>query len=171
MTASTPVPGPAPQRRRGPRRTARGQVHRLGPLLVLALGVSAVLGSVALSLGELTQPGPGLWPFLVACLLTGTAAVLLVVDDPADYEAWTGGTARIVGGLVGLAVFILAFEAIGFVLPAFVMLLVWLRVFGGESWRWALSLAVLGSVGMHLLFVEALGVPFPDGVLAGLGGG
>lgn len=166
MTASEVAPDQGP-----PPRGLRGEIHRVAPLAVLALGIAGVVGSVALSLGELTQPGPGLWPFLVACLLTGSSAILLVVDDRAEYEAWTGGTARIVGGLVGLAVFVAAFEAIGFVLPAFLMLLLWLRIFGRESWRWAVPLAVLGSVGMQLLFAGALGVPFPDGPLTDLLGG
>jgi putative tricarboxylic transport membrane protein len=150
------------------RRGLRGQLHRVGPIILLGAGVAAIVGAVGLSLGELTAPGPGLWPFIVALLLTGTSLVLVVVDDPADYEPWTGGTARIIGGLAGLGVFIAAFEAIGFVLPAFLMLLLWLRVFGGESWRWSFGLAVFGCAGMFLLFDQALGVRFPDDVVAGL---
>ncbi|MHA6619388.1 tripartite tricarboxylate transporter TctB family protein [Pseudonocardia sp. DLS-67] len=149
----------------------RGQLYRIGPLIVVAVGVGALAGSVALSLGELTAPGPGLWPFVVALLLTGTGLVLLVVDDPADYEPFTRGSARIVGGLAGLAVFVAVFEVIGFLLPAFLMLLLWLRVFGRESWRWSVGLALVGSVGLYLLFDTALGVRFPDDVVAGLVGG
>jgi len=148
-----------------------GQLHRIGPLLVLAVGVGAIIGSIALSLGALTAPGPGLWPFLVALLLTGTALVLVVVDDPEDYEPFTRGSARIAGGLAGLAVFVAAFEVIGFLLPAFLMLLLWLRVFGREPWRWAVGLALAGSLGLYLLFDSVLGVRFPDDVVAGLVGG
>jgi putative tricarboxylic transport membrane protein len=143
-------------------------VHRGSPLLLVALGVGALVGGLGLSLGSLTAPGPGLWPFVVALLLTGTALVLVVVDDPADYEPFTRGSARVAGGLVGLAVFVAAFELVGFLLPAFLMLLLWLRVFGREAWRWALGLAVAGSVGLYLLFDTVLGVRFPDDVVAGL---
>ncbi|HTF53098.1 MAG TPA: tripartite tricarboxylate transporter TctB family protein [Pseudonocardia sp.] len=146
-------------------RWPRGQLHRIGPLVVLGVGVSALVGAAGLSLGELTAPGAGLWPFIVALLLTGTGAVLVVADDPADYQPWTRGTARIAGGLVGLGVFVAAFGAVGFLLPSFLMLLLWLRVFGGERWPWAVGLALAGSVGMYLLFVTALGVPFPEDVL------
>ena len=151
-------------------RGVRGQLHRVGPLLVLAVGVAALAGAVGLSLGTLTAPGPGLWPFVVALLLTGTALVLVVVDDPLDYEPWTRGTARIAGGVAGLAVFVAVFELVGFVLPAFLMLLLWLRVFGREPWRWAAGLAVAGSVGLYLLFDTLLGVRFPDDLVAGLVG-
>jgi putative tricarboxylic transport membrane protein len=152
-------------------RGVRGQLHRIGPLLVLAVGVAALAGAAGLSLGSFTAPGPGLWPFVVALLLTGTALVLVVVDDPEDYEPFTRGSARIAGGLAGLAVFVAAFEVIGFLLPAFLMLLLWLRVFGREPWRWAVGLALAGSLGLYLLFDSVLGVRFPDDVVAGLVGG
>lgn len=141
------------------------QLHWLGPLVPLLLGLYALYTAYGLSLGELSSPGPGLWPFLVALVVVGTAAALLLIDDPADYESWTRGTASIVGGLVSLGIFILLFQAIGFLLPAVLMLLLWLRLFAQEPWKWAVPLAVGGAVGLHLIFVEALGVPFPEGVL------
>ncbi|MCZ2811046.1 MULTISPECIES: tripartite tricarboxylate transporter TctB family protein [unclassified Modestobacter] len=147
------------------------QLHRIAPLLLLAFGVAAVIGSRRLGLGELTAPGPGLWPFIVSVLLTGTAAVLVFIDSAEDYERWTGGTVRIIAGLVSLGVFILLFQAFGFVVSAFLMLVLWLRVFGGESWRWTLGLAVSGTAVMYLLFVELLGVPFPDGLVDTVIGG
>jgi putative tricarboxylic transport membrane protein len=149
-------------------RPALLRVHRLGPLVPLLLGLYALKASYDLSLGELTNPAPGLWPFLVAFLITLTAAVLLVVDDPTDYERWTRGTAYIVGGLISLGLFIVLFQILGFLVPAVLMLLLWLKVFGEEPWRWAVPLAVGGAVLLHLVFVEALSVPFPRGSLLSL---
>jgi putative tricarboxylic transport membrane protein len=143
-------------------------LHRIAPVVLLVLGAATMAGSFALGLGELTRPGPGLAPLLVSALLTGTAAGLIFVDVPSDYERWTRGTVRIGAGLLSLAAFIVLFQTAGFLVPAFGMLLLWLRVFGGESWRWSLGLAAAGAVGLHLLFVEALGVPFPDGLLSRL---
>ncbi|MCZ2815558.1 tripartite tricarboxylate transporter TctB family protein [Modestobacter sp. VKM Ac-2984] len=147
------------------------QLHRIAPLLLLVLGVAAIIGSRQLGLGELTAPGPGLWPFIVSLLLTGTAAVLVLIDPAEDYEPWTRGTIRIIAGLVSLGVFILLFQTFGFVVSAFLMLVLWLRVFGGESWRWTLGLAVGGTAVMYLLFVELLGVPFPEGLVDAVIGG
>ncbi len=141
------------------------QLYRLGPLLLVILGVAAVPAARGLGLGELRTPGPGLWPFMVAILLTATALVLLVIDDPEDYEPWTRGTLGIALVLVSLGVFIVLFQEIGFLIPAMLMLLFWLRIFAKEPWRWAVPLAVIGGLVFHLLFVEALGVPFPDGIL------
>lgn len=145
-------------------------LYRIAPLLLLLFGIAAMLQARDLSLGRFDAPGPGLWPFLVASLLALTALILLFIDDPADYEPWTRGTVGIGLGLLSLGVFIVLFEQLGFLLPAVLMLLVWLRLFAREPWRWALPLAVVGALAFHLVFVEVLGVPFPDDVLLGLEG-
>ena len=145
-------------------------LYRLAPAVLLVLGLAAMYGSYELGLGELRAPGSGLWPFLVATLLALTALLLLFIDDPADYEPWTRNALGIVGGLAGLAVFIVLFEIIGFFIPSILMLLFWLRLFAKEPWRWAVPLAVGGALVFYLLFDMALAVPFPDGILfAGTG--
>jgi putative tricarboxylic transport membrane protein len=158
MSASPSAPAPA----RHPR-SARSQLRRIAPLLLLALGVAALFTARDMGLGGLTAPGPGLWPAIAAALLSATAFVLLFLDPAEDYEPWTAGTARIVAGLAGLALFVVLFQTIGFVIPAFLLLFAWLRLLAGESWRMALVLAVAGALVLHLVFVVALGVPFPAG--------
>ena len=74
-------------------------------------------------------------PAIVAGLLAVTAVILLVVDRAEDYEPWTAASLRILGGLVGLALFIVLFQTLGFILPTVLMLVAWLRFFGDESWR------------------------------------
>jgi putative tricarboxylic transport membrane protein len=158
MSTSAPAPAPA----RHPR-SARSQLRRIAPLLLLALGVAALLTARDMGLGGLTAPGPGLWPAIAAALLSATAFALLFLDPAEDYEPWTAGTARIAAGLAGLALFVVLFQTIGFVIPAFLLLFAWLRLLAGESWRMALVLAVAGALVLHLVFVVALGVPFPAG--------
>ena len=136
-------------------------------IVLLLFGAVAMLRARDLSLGQLDAPGPGLWPFIVAGLLTLTALVLLFIDDPADYEPWTRGTLGIALGLLSLGIFIVLFQEIGFLVPAVLMLLFWLRLFAREPWKWAVPLAVIGAVAFHLVFVEALGVPFPDDIVLG----
>lgn len=141
------------------------QLYRLAPALLLVFGLAAMYGAYQLGLGELGAPGSGLWPFMVASLMTLTALLLLFIDDPGDYEQWNRNALRIAGGLLSLAVFIVLFEAIGFVIPAILMLLFWLRLFAKEPWRWAVPLALGGALVFYLLFDVALAVPFPDGPL------
>lgn len=139
----------------------RTHVHRLSPVLVLAIAAYGATESLALGLGEATRPGPGLWPFIL-CVFTGAAAVVLLLIDPrSDYEAWTRRSLRIVVGLLALGLFITAFAQIGFILPAAALMLFWLRAFAAEPWRLALPVAIGTAVCLHLIFVVALGVPFP----------
>lgn len=146
-------------------------IHRLGPLAVFLLGAYGAVTARDLGVGELRAPGPGLWPFLVSLLIVVTGAILFFLDHPSQYESWGRGSLRIFAGLVSLGVFIVLFEAFGFFLPAVAMLLIWLRLLGAESWPWVLPLALLGPVVMHLVFVEALAVPFPEDVLLSRIGG
>jgi putative tricarboxylic transport membrane protein len=145
----------------------RMERYRRVPGVLLVTGVAAVIGSWRLGLGELTNPGPGLWPLVVSIAVTITAAILTVVPDMAAYEKWTRRTTLLAGGVLSLVVFILLFMTIGFVVPAFLLLLLWLRVFGEESWRLALMLAVGGTAVFYGGFAVLLGVPFPDDIVVG----
>lgn len=141
------------------------QSRRLVPLVLVAAGVSAVIGSWRLSLGELNSPGPGLWPLIVSIGVTITAVILTLFPDSAVPEAWTRRTAAIAGGVGSLGVFVVLFESIGFQIPAFLMLMLWLRVFGHEPWRWTIPLAIGGTLVLHVVFAGLLGVPFPDDIV------
>ncbi|MDP9889994.1 tripartite tricarboxylate transporter TctB family protein [Pseudarthrobacter enclensis] len=147
---------------------ARSQWPRVIPIILLLVGVAAMIGAYQLSLGQLNQPGAGLWPFIVGAFLTLTAAVLFFVQDPSECEQWNRRALGIVAGLASLGLFIVLFQMIGFLIPAFLMLALWLKTFGEEPWRLAVPLAVAGAVVMHFLFVVALGVPFPKDIVVTL---
>jgi putative tricarboxylic transport membrane protein len=137
------------------------RLHRVPGLLLLGLATYFAWQSLALGLGEATQIGPGMWPLMI-CVFTGSAAAVLVfIDRPLDYEVWTRRSLRIVVGLVALGLFITAFGQIGFILPAAALMLFWLRAFAAEPWRLAIPVAVGTAVCLYLIFVVALGVPFP----------
>lgn len=141
----------------------RAHAHRLPGLVVLLLAAYGANESITLGVGEAPQFGPGLWPFML-CVFTGfAAAVLAVIDRRSDYEAWTRRSLRIVLGLAALGLFITAFGYFGFILPAALLMVFWLRVFASEPWWLAITVAVGTAVGLHLIFVVALGVPFPVG--------
>lgn len=143
---------------------SRFGAHKLGAVVVLALALATVATSYQLSLGSLTAPGPGLWPFFSGVALVGCALFLLVRDPVADYEAWTARSGRIAAVLACLAVFIVLFQGVGLILPGMLLLAAWLRFFAREPWRLTAPLAV-GIPVVYLLFDVALGVPFPPDVL------
>ena len=143
-------------------------LYRIGPLVLVAVGIAACLGARPLEVGEMTNPGPGLWPLAVAVVVAATAGILTFVDIPEDYEGWDRHSLVIAAAIAVLAIFIVLFQVLGFVVSSFLMLIVWLKIFARESWRLSLVLAIAGSIALYLVFAEFFGVPFPDGVLMSL---
>jgi putative tricarboxylic transport membrane protein len=135
------------------------------PVFLVLLGVVAAVMALQLSLGEPVAPGPGAWPFLCSAALVLFAATTLFIDDAKDYERWTRGALVGAAGVASVAVFILLFESVGFIAPAFLLLVLWLKVFGKESWAWTLALAVGISAALYVCFAKVLQVPFPHDVV------
>lgn len=138
--------------------------RRIPPLLLFLTGIAALVESVQLSLGVFNNPGPGLWPFIISLAVIVTAGLLMIFPDASVQEKWTRRTLAIAGGVGSIGIFVILFEILGFVIPAILLLLLWLRAFAHEPWRWALPLAVGGAVVFDFVFVELLGVPFPDDI-------
>ncbi|WP_181784555.1 tripartite tricarboxylate transporter TctB family protein, partial [Pseudonocardia pini] len=103
---------------------------------------------------------------LVCLLIVGCAVRLLLRPDTRSIEEVDPGSGRRVAvAVAATAAFVPVFAAIGMPVPGFALLLVWLRLFG-ESWKVAITVAVLGVVAVHVLFVVVLQVPLPVGPLA-----
>ncbi|MFF5988332.1 tripartite tricarboxylate transporter TctB family protein [Prauserella flavalba] len=146
----------------------RRLAYRIGPLVLLCLGIVAAVLACTLALGEARRPGPGLWPLLASGLLVAVAALLLFREDPADYERWTRGTARVGVAVLSVVAFIPLFQFTGLLPAGFLLLAFWLRFFARERLFKALILAASGAVVLQLVFVEVLGVPVPAGPRFGL---
>ncbi|MEV0806637.1 tripartite tricarboxylate transporter TctB family protein [Micromonospora sp. NPDC050200] len=140
-----------------------------GPVLATVAGVVPVLtGLVAfwlargLGLGTLTDPGPGLWPTIVAVLLVVSgAAIVARARRTTDTEAFTRGTGVVLVGAASLALYAFLFELVGFEIPTVLVLVLWLRFFGRESWRTTALVSLLTTAALYALFITALGVPLP----------
>jgi len=128
----------------------------------LAIGLVTMWASVKLSLGELANPGAGLWPFLIGIVLTGSCAFFLLTRDDGAAEPFSRKATYVAAGVLSLAGFVSAFEAMGFVIPCVVLLVLWLRFLGGEPWRLSIVIAALGTVVFYLVFVVVLSIPVPD---------
>lgn len=138
-----------------------------GPVPAVVAGAVPVLLGVLtlwlagdLRLGTLTDPGPGLWPTAIAVLLVITG-VVIAVRRTADTEAFTRGAGVVVTAAASLVLLAVLFERVGFEIPTALVLLLWLRLFGRESWRTTVLVAVLATAAAYLVFITALGVPLP----------
>lgn len=143
------------------------------PLLV-TIGVATLFHTQMgdMKVGSLTEPGPGFWPrvlILGIILLSLLGFVADLKDGIEPFEL--PGTVRVLGGFAALAAFVLVFESTGMILAGIVFLMLWLKGLNGESWRLSLMLAAITPLLTYLLFVEALGVRFPEDLIASLWGG
>jgi putative tricarboxylic transport membrane protein len=139
-------------------------VRYLGSLTTLAIGAVAVVLSTRLGVGSLRQPEPGLWPVIVSggvCLFALTS----LLDDRQDHDPESLPMRRMVAGVAALALFVLAFQHLGLLVPTFLTITVWLRSLAGESWRLSLGIGAGATAALWLVFARLLGVPFPPGVL------
>lgn len=133
--------------------------------LLIVVGVVAIIMSVGYGLGTGIRPGPGLWPCIAAVIMLGSTIVVAITDVLDDYEPWGTETVRTLVALVSLGAFAGLFPLLGFTIPALLLMLLWLRMFGGMRWVTAVPLAVAGAAALFLLFDVVLGVPMPRDLL------
>lgn len=136
-----------------------GTQARVGALTALAVGVLAGWQAQRLGVGSLTAPGPGLWPLIVSVVLVLTGAAVALRPGDAEVigrEAWI-----VVLGCLSLVAYTLLFEVVGFEIPTIALLVFWLKVLGGDTWRTAVTVAVGATVSVYLVFIFALGVALP----------
>jgi putative tricarboxylic transport membrane protein len=139
--------------------SAVGQTRAAG-LAGVAVGAAAALAAKHLGVGELTDPGPGLWPLVVSAVLVITGAIVAIRPgeggEPIGRDAWA-----VVVACLTLFVYTAVITDVGFELPTVVLLAFWLRVLGGEPWRTTVAVSVGVTVVVYAVFIVALGVALP----------
>lgn len=139
----------------------RTLISQIGPLLMLAAGLAFALGAVAsLDLGSLRRMGPGAFPLLVGGVLSGLAVIGLIQNLRAPMDTATPDPIAVLGVVAGVAGFAFLTPLLG-VLPA-TAIAVFLTgaAIPGFRWPFRLALAAGVSVGVWLIFVQGLGMPF-----------
>jgi hypothetical protein len=131
-------------------------------LVAGATGIFGLVASWGYGLGELTQPGPGLWPFTVSVVITALSLGLLVTGRQAtDTEKFTRSSLLALYGVVTLLGLALLLPVIGFEVPSLLLMLIWTRLLGHETWRMSIVISVLTVAAFYGLFVLALAIPLP----------
>jgi len=155
----------------------------ISALVFLAAGGIYIAGSSRLSFGTAEQPGPGFIPTILGLVMIVLSALYLVpqiLRGTARGNAGGAGSGKQEGSggsiiprkslaiLVGLALFVLAFKPLGFLLTSISLLFAMFRITGYRNWAWSLGVAVISTAISYLLFVTWLKVPLPDGFLESL---
>ncbi|QFY08527.1 tripartite tricarboxylate transporter TctB family protein [Nonomuraea phyllanthi] len=131
-------------------------------LVALAVGVAGAIGSFGLGLGELTHPGPGLWPFAISIVIAVLSLTLVVTGRGLqDAERFSKATLLTAAGLVTLILLAALLPLIGFEIPSLLLVFVWLRWLGKESWQSSIVISIVTVAAFYLLFVLLLQVPLP----------
>jgi hypothetical protein len=131
-------------------------------VVIAALAVAAIVGSLALGVGSPGQPGPGTWPLLMGVALLVLSVVLaFLARRTTDAERFTRASWQVLAGLVTMILFISAIGVIGFEIPAALLTFVWLRYLGGESWRLSIVISIAVVIAFYAIFVGALSVRIP----------
>ena len=142
---------------------AGGPVYQIaGGLVGVAIGIGGAALSAGYGLGSLSEPGPGLWPFVVSVLIVMLCVALLVVGRGlGDAEAFTRASVLTVVGIVTFVGFGLLLPLSGFEIPALALCVIWLRFLGGESWRNTMVISVVTVTVFYCLFLYGLRIPLP----------
>ncbi|MEV5891645.1 tripartite tricarboxylate transporter TctB family protein [Nonomuraea fuscirosea] len=140
-----------------------GPFAQLGAAVVaLAAGVFGAVVSYTFGLGQLTQPGPGLWPFAISVIIIVLSATLAFTGRGLqDTERFSRSSLLTVVGLVTLVALAWLLPRIGFEIPSLLLMFVWLRWLGRESWRSSIVISVGAVAAFYVLFVLLLQIPLP----------
>ena len=131
-------------------------------LVVLGVGIGAIILSVAMGLGTPASPQPGLWPFIISCVMVALGLFQLVLGrHNRDAEKFTRMSLAPLTGLVTLAAMVALMPLIGFEIPALILCIIWMRFLGGETWRSTLLVSAIVVAAFYGIFVLALGTSIP----------
>lgn len=146
------------------------RADRVTGLLLLAFGVSFVVGARRFPYSSPNGPGSGFLPFWLGLVMAALALMLFVralrATDPG--AAWLPSgrpLARIVVVVVAAALFVGLMGVVGMALGTALFLVGLLRFLERHGWGVSLSVAVGTALINWLIFSYWLGVPFPTGVL------
>ncbi|MFE4542401.1 tripartite tricarboxylate transporter TctB family protein [Arthrobacter sp. NPDC056727] len=131
-------------------------------LVVIGVGTGALALSVAMGLGTLQAPEPGLWPFMASCVMVVLGLFQLILGrHNRDAEKFTRMSLAALIGLATLAAMVALMPLIGFEIPALVLCAIWMKFLGGETWRSTILVSVLVVVAFYAIFILALGTSIP----------
>jgi putative tricarboxylic transport membrane protein len=139
-------------------------------LLVALLAATYLFLSRTINPGTIMEPGPGFVPRVlgVAALsiaLTAAWQAWRSAEPPAEGAPDRAGWMRLAGFVVSIGLFIPLLEWAGSAIAIFVLVLSLTKFIGSPGWVRPLLLAAITAVVSYVLFVLALDVPLPQGVL------
>lgn len=143
--------------------------------LCILLGTSIVIICLGYPKAEsygTGAPGPGLWPGLIAVGLVLVGIWLLISTLRAPEETmekitlFGEGQKRVYLSMLILILYTFLLPTIGFIPVTVLMLYFFIQWFAKYNWYLSLSIAVIVTVGVYLVFKFVLSVPIDFGMIS-----
>ena len=146
--------------------------NRAAAIFFLAIGIFFAFYARKVEIGTWTEPGPGFLPFWAGFTLAVMSIALFLEsyarrqwqERPAFFrqpDSWK----RVLSTFSALIAYNLLLSVLGFTLMTFLFIGFLVKFIFPQSWKRTLIVAVLGSVGARLLFVNFLETQLPTGFL------
>ena len=140
-----------------------------GVVLLLLSGL-VIFGALQMPPSASFGPGAGFLPFWLGVLLAVLATILFVsawrsqakAQDSESVFPGKQALFAITLVLIGLAVYILLIDVLGYVVDTFLFIVFLVRVVERESWPLTLKLAVAATAGLFIVFHTLLGITLPS---------
>ena len=138
---------------------------RASAIILALMGLGATVLALQSGLWSGSRPGPGLFPFIAAVLLSA-ASLGAAMQMPLEAgETERADRPRVTGYMSAITGFVLLLEWAGTMIAMVGLLLVLLRAIERRSWTFALASATFIPAFSWLVFRLLLGVPLPRGWL------
>ena len=136
-------------------------------LVFLAIGVLIVLGTRHLRIGSFHSPGPGLFPLCLGILLVLFSVISFFVSNPEKLPklSWALMPRSVLYAIGILFAYRFSLPVLGYSLSTLILFIFLLKVVGGQKWLPTMFWSVVITTASALLFVQGLGVLFPEGII------
>lgn len=145
--------------------------ERYAGIFLLLLGIAVMYYAIVdLNLGTITQPGPGLFPFIsgTGIAILSTIWILTNLKTMQQHESlWQKGELRTpVLAVVIITAYAALLDPLGYILSTVFFLLAWQIIIEREKWLKTALITVIGTVAMYVIFSYLLSVPLPEGIFS-----
>jgi putative tricarboxylic transport membrane protein len=143
--------------------------------VVLAVGVSVLVGALGFPVLSAGSPGPGFLPLMISAgiIASGVVLVGVALRGRAAFQqpSWPSlaGWWRVALMLVALAFAFTFLEELGFLIATTVFMAVMIYALGERSWIMLVSVPPLSAFALYLVFALWLRVPLPKGLITFIG--
>ncbi|WP_406677879.1 tripartite tricarboxylate transporter TctB family protein [Moorella sp. ACPs] len=143
---------------------------RIAGVFIIIIGIAVMINSYTeLKLGDFHHPDSGFLPFWFGLALVFFSSLLVLqnlktIDESVPF--WKKGQwIKPLIAVLSVLVYGMIMELAGYLLSTLLFFLTWQAIIERERLVKTISISILGTIVMYLIFERWLGVPLPQGVL------